>query len=443
MKKLLKNIAIDNEKYLIVGTSSGPDSMCLLHYLMTNTNKKIICAHVNHNIRKQSQLEQNYLKKYCRENNLIFELLVIDKYVENNFENEARKKRYQFYENLTKKYHCNYIFLAHHGDDQIETILMKITRGSNLEGYAGLKPITKINNYYIVRPLLNYTKQDILNYNQKHHITFFIDRTNKNTTYTRNRFRHNIIPLLKQEDPNIHLKFQKYSQMLLEHNDFLNFETKKILKETFINNHLDITNFLTYHKLIQKNIIFSILTKFYHNNSDIITNNHLENTINLIKNKKPNLSINLPQNLIIKKEYTKLRFQSKVSLNSPHLPYKYQLSQHNVIAHHQLDIITSSETDGNNICRLNTKKLALPLFIRNKKEGDFIETKNLNGKKKIKEIFIENKIPKDLRDNYPILVDNNDNIIWLPNLKKSKFTLKKEEKYDIIIKYCEKEENNE
>ena len=99
--------------------------------------------------------------------------------------------------------------------------------------------------------------------------------------------------------------------------------------------------------------------------------------------------------------------------------------------------------NGNNICRLDSSKLAFPLYIRNRKEGDYIETLSLNGKKKIKEIFIEHKIPKHLRASYPILVDNNDNIIWLPNLKKSKFNSQSNEFYDIILKYCEKEENDE
>lgn len=85
----------------------------------------------------------------------------------------------------------------------------------------------------------------------------------------------------------------------------------------------------------------------------------------------------------------------------------------------------------------------MPLYIRNRKPGDFIELKGNNHRKKIKEIFIEKKIPKDKRNNYPILVDKNDQIIWLPNLKKSKFDSQTDNFYDIILRYCEKEENNE
>ena len=105
--------------------------------------------------------------------------------------------------------------------------------------------------------------------------------------------------------------------------------------------------------------------------------------------------------------------------------------------------IDNTSKDGNDICRINSNNIEPPLYIRNRLPGDYIETKGLNGKKKIKEIFIEKKVPKHLRDSYPILVDNNNQIIWLPNLKKSKFNSQKDEFYDIILKYCEKEENDE
>ena len=101
---------------------------------------KIIVCHINHNIRKQSIIEEKLFKKNTvKKHNLIFETMTIKEYKENNFENEARKIRYNFYEEILKKYHSNQLFLAHHGDDLIETVLMKIERGSNIEGYAGIK----------------------------------------------------------------------------------------------------------------------------------------------------------------------------------------------------------------------------------------------------------------------------------------------------------------
>ena len=215
MKLDLENLNLDKEEYIVIGVSAGPDSMALLDYLKKHIKPKIICAHINHNVRKESAKEESFLLNYCLTNDIIFEKMKIEKYNGKNFEAEAREKRYNFYLKILEKYHCKYLFLAHHGDDLIETVLMKIARGSNLEGYAGMKRISLFrNNYYIVRPLLNYTKEDILNYLKINKIKYYIDKSNKDTTYTRNRYRKYILPFLKKEDINIHKKFLKFYETM-------------------------------------------------------------------------------------------------------------------------------------------------------------------------------------------------------------------------------------
>jgi tRNA(Ile)-lysidine synthase len=102
--------------------------------------------------------------------------------------------------------------------------------------------------------------------------------------------------------------------------------------------------------------------------------------------------------------------------------------------------VKEEESDSNFICRINSTDISLPLYIRNKKDGDSMNIKGMNGTKKIKDIFINSKISKEERDNWPIVVDSKDNIVWLPGLKKSKYNKEKNEKYDIIIKYIIKEE---
>jgi len=425
---------------IVVGVSTGADSMALFHYLINNYKDKIICCHINHNVRKESINEENFLREYCKTQNITFESMKIDCYHEKNFENEARKKRYLFYEKILKKYNSKYLFLAHHADDLIETILMKIVRGSNINGYAGIKKTSKKNDYNIIRPLIDYTKEEILEYIKINNITFFEDITNKNTNYTRNRYRHNIIPLLKQEDKNVHKKFIKYSNTLLEYNDFINYETEKNIKIVFIHNKIDINKFNKLHPFLKKSIIYNILNDIYNNKENIVKEEHVKNILNLINNNKPNLMLKLPNEIYVIKEYNVLKFKNITETKDN---YKFKLDKNIIINKHQINIINEVETDGNDICRLNSKDLKLPLYIRNRKEGDSIEVKGLNGKKKIKDIFIEKKIPIEKRNNYPILIDSNDTILWIPNIKKSKFNRKKDEKYDIILKYCEtKEEKN-
>lgn len=438
MKLDLNKLNLDNEKYIIVGVSAGPDSMALLHYLMKHTNTKIICAHINHNVRKESKEEEEFLKNYCLNNNIIFEVMKIDKYNGKNFEAEAREKRYDFYYKLLKKYNCKYLFLAHHGDDLIETILMKIARGSNLEGYAGIKKISLFKNeYYIVRPLLNYTKSDILDYLKNNNIKYYIDKTNADTTYTRNRYRKYILPFLKEEDINIHKKFLKYSETLLEYDNFIKKETKNIVSKIYKDNILNINDYNKLDNFMKKNILYYILNNLYENKPNIITEKHINNIIKLINSNKNNSSLNIPKGFIVLKEYNHLIFIKKNVKNND--KYKIKLDKNNVVNKHIIKIITNTNDDGNNICRINSKEVKMPLYIRNKNDGDYIEILGLNGKRKVKDIFIEKKIPVNDRNNYPLLVDSEDNILWVPNLKKSKFNKKKEEKYDIILRYYERE----
>ncbi|MEE3344216.1 MAG: tRNA lysidine(34) synthetase TilS [Bacilli bacterium] len=439
IKNIIKNLDLKKEKYILIGSSSGPDSMALLHYLKNNTKNIIVCCHINHNKRPESKKEEKYLKEYCLNNNIIFESTTIKEYKENNFENEARKKRYDFYQKIINKYNAKYLFLAHHGDDLIETIIMKIVRGSNLEGYAGIKTITKKNNYYIVRPLLEYTKEDLINYNKKHNIKYFIDQSNNDTKYTRNRIRKKILPILKEENPNIHLNFLKYSKNLLEYDNYIKKETNNIIKKIYKNNKLDLDIFLEQNPFIQKNILYQILNNYYNNKDNIVTQKHIDNILDIINNKKPNLSINLPNNNLCIKEYNCLYF-SKIKQKDN---YKIELKNKVTIDNHIIELINNTNNDGNDICRLNIKDIILPLYIRNKKIGDTIQLKGTNGKKKVKDIFIDKKIPISQRKNYPILVDSTDKILWIPNIKKSKFNIQKDELCDIILRYCEKEEKNE
>ncbi|MDY2804260.1 MAG: tRNA lysidine(34) synthetase TilS [Bacilli bacterium] len=438
MEHILDDINFDNNP-IVVGVSSGPDSMCLLNLLEQKTNKLVVC-HINHNVRKESTTEEEYLKDYCQKHNLIFESMKITEYKETNFENEARKKRYNFYEEILSKYHSTKLFLAHHGDDQIETILMKIVRGSNLEGYAGIKEISKVKNYQIIRPLLKVTKEDIINYNKSHNITYFIDNSNTNTDYTRNRYRQKILPLLKEEDKDVHKKFLKYSNTLLEYDNYIKSLVKKNITSIYKGSTIYISELLKLDDFLIKNTLYYILNNIYSNESNIVTEKHINSIIQLINNNKPNLNINLPNNKIIVKEYNKLLIKENTSKKSN---YKIELTNNLIIDNLEFNIIDNTENDSNYICRIDKSTIALPLYFRNRIDGDYIILKGSNNKKKIKEIMIENKLPISQRITYPILIDSNNNIIWIPGIKKSKFCSKKNEKYDIIIECKEREENYE
>ena len=433
---------INFEYTIVAGISAGPDSMCLLHLLHSKTNNIVVC-HINHNVRKQSKKEEEYLREYCKNNNLIFESMTIDNYKENNFENEARKKRYDFYGKILNKYNSHQLFLAHHGDDLIETVLMKIVRGSNIEGYSGIKKISNVKDYQIIRPLLPYTKNDIISYNKKHNIKYFTDSSNKDIHYTRNRFRKKILPLLKEEDKNVHLKFLKYSNTLDEYDKYIKSLIKKNVDNIYKDNIIYLEELNKLDEFLKKNTLYYIMNNVYDNKSNTLSDKLIDNILNIINNNKPNQTLNIPKNKILLKEYNKLYIKDNIKINDN---YKIELSNNLTLNSLSFTIVDKEELDNNSICRLNTKDVKLPLYFRNRKDGDYIILKGSNNKKKIKDIFIEKKIPLRKRNNYPLLVDSNDNILWIPNIKKSNFCIKKNENnqnYDIIIKCEERKENNE
>ena len=437
MNHVLDDYIFNN--YVVIGVSAGPDSMCLLDLLQKKTTKIVVC-HINHNVRKESIEEEEYITKYCQDKNIILEKTTINNYQENNFENEARKKRYMFYEEILKKYNSKTLLLAHHGDDLIETILMKISRGSNLEGYAGIKEISNVKNYQIIRPLLKYTKEDIINYNKSNNIKYYNDSSNQSTNYTRNRYRLNILPLLKKEDKNIHKKYLKYSKTLIEYDDYIKREVKRNINNVYKDNIINIDNLNKLDTFLIKNILYNIMNNIYQNKNNIITDRHIQNIISLLNNAKPNIKIDLPNNKEIVKEYNKLIIKDKTSDIKN---YKIEFNDKIEIESLIIEKIESEDDDSNSVCRLNSKDITLPLYIRNREDGDYIILKGSNNRKKIKEIFIEKKLPLKKRNNYPLLVDSNNNIIWIPNIKKSKFCNKKSENYDIIIRCNERKEHYE
>ena len=432
---LLESI-VDKTDYIVVGCSSGPDSMCLLH-LLYNNNYKVICAHVNHNIREESKDEYDFLKSYCNTYGIPFEGIELEK--ETNNEHYYRYKRYEFYKTVAQKYNTQYIATAHHGDDLIETVLMRISRGSNLKGYIGFNAVYNEKEFVFLKPLIYYTKDEIVTYDLENQVPFFNDKTNEEDNYTRNRYRHHVLPFLKNEQKDIHKKFLQYSEELAKANEFIKKNVELVMSHNYKDGIIDLTLFLPLDNYIKSKELEEILSKLYGNDIDKINNRHIESIINLL-NKGSNFSFDLPCGIVVKREYDKLFFdQNKEKIN-----YKIEFGDYIELENgYIIERIEETSDKSNNIIRLKNSDITLPLYIRTRIDGDKIEVKNLNGTKKVKEIFIEEKVSPRMRDIYPILVDANDTILWIPGLKKSNLDSDINEKCDIILRYKRKEQKDE
>lgn len=433
----LNNILkLNKSDVIVLANSSGPDSMALVHVLLEMRKQnpfKIICAHVNHNIREESKEEAEFLRNFCEKNDIIFEYMIIERYGEDNFHNEARTVRYSFFDRVVEKYSANYLMTAHHGDDLIETILMRIARGSTLSGYAGFRKELDYGKYRLVRPLQSVTKEQILDYNSKNKIDYRIDKSNFKGQYTRNRYRSVILPFLKAEDNNIHEKFLKFSEMLFLYDEFIEKETIKHYEKVYCDNVLNITEYNKLDKIIKYKIISKILSDYYMDDLFLINDLHLDLIQKLINSKKNNTYVILPNSVFVIKEYEKLKISRSIE---QFIDYEIELENYVELPNgHIIKRVFEEDSNDNSVCRISSTEVVLPLHVRTRKMGDRMSLKKIEGSKKVKDIFIDSKIPLLKRDVWPIVVDSCGKIIWIPGIKKSKFTKSKTEKYDIIFKY--------
>jgi len=436
--KFLEELNISKSKKLVVATSGGPDSMALL-YVLKNNNYSVVCAHVNHNLRSVSDDEYIFVKDYCKKNDIPFEGMKINSYKNNKFtEEEARNKRYTFFEEVLKKYNTDILLTAHHGDDLIETILMRIIRGSNIKGYKGFSKVSKYKDFTILRPLVFYTKREIEEYIKDNNIPCVYDESNKSKKYRRNRIRLDILPSLKYEDKNIHKKFIKFSEDMEDIHSYFDTLVCQCIRDNYNDGVLNLNKFSCLDKIIQKLELEKILFNLYGDDIVLLNDKHVKSIFDIIGG-NTNKCINIPKGIVVKRNYDELFFcKDDISIN---LNYEYILSDEVFVdGYGVIKKIDDTFEKSNYVIKLNSKEIKLPIVVRNRREHDFIEVKNMNGKKKIKNIFVDEKINRDKRDGYPIVTDSDGKVLWIPGIKKSKFDCYNRDFYDIIIKYIKKGE---
>lgn len=432
MKKVIDFLKenLDKNASIVVACSGGPDSMCLLDLvtkLKDELNLNIIVAHVNHKLRSESEEEAKMVENYAKENNITFELLEITNYINGNFtEEDARKRRYNFFNEIIKKYQASALLTAHHGDDLIETILMRLTRGSNLSGYIGIKEISQTDNYKTLRPLLTITKDEIVNYLKENNVPYRLDKTNEELKHTRNRYRHIVLPFLKKENPKVHEKYLKFSKELIEYDNFVNTYIKD--KKFIVDNSIVINKVSSEIDFIKRKCLELLIKDIQKKDYFDVSDEQMNNLMKLYN--QSNKTIDLNNNYMGVNSYGKIYIKKKENkvLNEIVLDKDIKLEDY-------IFYYNSQDGDNSNSCiYLNTSEITLPLKIRGVLPGDKMKIKNLNGSKKISDIFIDSKVPKDKRSTYPIVVDSQNTVLWVPNLKKSQFSKDKSQKYDIIIR---------
>ncbi len=424
IKKFLKENNISKETYLVLGLSGGVDSMTLFDCLY-KLNYKIIIAHVNHHKRLESEKEMDYIKNLAKKLDVPFELLNYYDDHSDNFHNLAHHARYDFFKKCADKYKTKYIITAHHADDQIETVLIKMMEGSNLYGYGGISKINDDGNYKIIRPLLTIPKNELYDYANKNNIIYFEDSSNSENHYLRNRIRHNIIPIIKNECPDIYNKIDEYSIQIKEAFEYIRNEAINYLKTN--DNKINLETYSKLNIALKKDIICLLLEYNYIRKN----NNIILNIYNLLESNLGSKEIKLENDYYFFRKYN-LAYIAKKEIKREEK--EYILNIDNVVFfNNKYKVYFSKNIPINNAkyIKLCYNNIELPFKIRTKKEGDVILL--INGSKKISRILIDNKVPKEERNNVPIILDNKDNILWVYDYAKSKQVFEDKLKGDIFL----------
>ncbi|EDL63265.1 tRNA lysidine(34) synthetase TilS [Bacillus sp. SG-1] len=438
---ITKHNLIQDGDSILAAVSGGPDSLSLLHFLNKYRNLwnvKVAAVCVDHMFRgEQSYEELLFVKKTCEEMDIPFfgERLNVQGMLDDQkagLQEGARNARYHLFARLIKDEGFTKLAFGHHGDDQVETILMQLTRGSSGRAKIGIPVQRDFYGARIIRPLLCLSKEEILKYCSETGLQPKFDPSNEKKDYTRNRFRQEVLPFLKGENPLVHLKFQQFSEEAAEDESFLRSlaeeKLESILTKTKDEAVVDIEAFRLMPLPLQRRVIHLILSYLYKDRPSSLSSIHIQDVLAIILKDSPSLSLDLPGNLKVIRSYNQcvFTFEGRTE-GSGDFCYTLNIGESIELPDHRT--FTLQEAEGHLIHAdsviFQKSSIAFPLRIRTRKPGDRMKVKGLNGTKKVKDIFIDEKVPVRLRDTWPIVEDDNGEILWVPNLKLSAFACNK------------------
>ena len=299
LKTITKYNLIQNGDKIVVGLSGGPDSISLINVLNDIKNDKtiplefeMVAAHINHNIREEAKMDEEYVVNYCKEKNIkvfVLSANVLERASKSkkSTEETGREVRYEFFEKVLRDTNSNKIATAHTANDNAETVLMNMMRGS---GTSGLKGIRAVRDERFIRPLINTTREEIEEYCRQENLNPRIDKTNFENEYTRNKVRNLLIPFIKEQfNPNIITSINRLSDIVDEENKYLEKITGYKYKDILISEKLgkeiilDLKKFNNQDIVIKKRLILYTINML-NGNSQGIGKIHIDDIIKLCDN---------------------------------------------------------------------------------------------------------------------------------------------------------------
>ena len=431
------NILWQKTDKIALGLSGGVDSIVLFHLLVKKykeSYKELVVFHINHGLRKQSYEEAEFVENFVKNYNVKFykkELNMNDLVRDSHTSEEmlARRLRYEAFEEMSSLEGGVKLITAHHKNDQVENILMRLFSGRSMDYNLMIEKKATIGMLEVYRPLLDVLKADLEQYADENGLKYYVDSTNFDTDYTRNNIRHNIVPLLNDVNSasfdNL-INFSSYYQKI-------NTELKNKVLEA--KNDYVIAEEEGKVELDKEKLLKNTKEEMYFLLRDILANNFgifdvkqraLFTIIEDLKNRNNNKSYDLKNNLKIISEYNSIYIHKieKKWYNDKIELIIDEVDINKVYTFHQSNFLI---TTTNNLSEVGFNKEDLPLIVTTKRDGDRIQRGKVS--KKLSRLFIDEKIPKEFRDKLPV-IRNKDGVLGVLGINTK---VNKNKKYDYYI----------
>lgn len=422
-----ENFSFIKNKKILIGVSGGVDSIVLTH-LMHQLGYDVFLAHCNFKLReKESNLDESFVKEVGKKLSVKTFSIQFDtkKYAKENkrsIQLAARELRYNWFEKLLNEYKIDYVATAHHSDDNLETFLINLTRGTGLDGLTGIPK----QNKNIIRPLLTFSRKEIVKYATDNDIQWREDATNKETKYLRNKIRHKIIPILKEINPTLLTSFNKTtdylqgSQQIIQdrvaqisetvvekEGEMVKFDIRKILTlsspKAYLYYLLKTYGFTEWNDVY--NLLFAQTGKYLETKTHIL----LKNREFLLLSQLDNEFVNDDTLFFIDENVSEITQPIRLCVNK-------------------------NKIECENSILIDENLVTFPLILRKWKKGDVFFPTGMNGKKKVSKYFKDEKISLIQKKNVWLLCNNNNKIIWIVGMRQDRrFSITKTTKKIITI----------
>ncbi|PIX85111.1 MAG: tRNA lysidine(34) synthetase TilS [Nitrospirae bacterium CG_4_10_14_3_um_filter_53_41] len=428
VKKTIRRYSLlEKGDRIVVGLSGGPDSMALLNVLWSLRDAydlTLIPAHMNYGMRgKESEEDQGFCEQEAARYGLVLiyesvdlPALILDRGL--SPQAAAREIRYDFFRRTAGAHDARRIALGHHADDQAETLLMRLLRGAGTRGLSGM-PIRRAPG--IIRPLLHVTREEILSYLASIRIPYREDSSNQKGIYLRNRIRRELIPLLVERyNPNLVEDLQRTAEILGEEEAFMQEEAEKRFSPMTIPGGvaLDLSDLKGLsHAMVRRMVRMAMVQA---GESSEITFRHVDSVLKLMEAEGSAARIDLPEGLKVRKSYERLEFSMENPKESPGDLYEIPVPGSKRIPELRIEVesrVLSLDETADSLLKseavLDLDKCSGPLGFRTRRPGDIFYPKGFGKKKKVKRFFIDEKIPYMERGRVPLLVNRENEILWI------------------------------